>query len=190
MQAKRRAGTVFDGVKRALEWTVILVVVGVALVAVVIPRLTGATPYAVRTGSMKPGMPPGTLVVIRPVDARDIVVGSVVTFQPRQGDPTVVTHRIVGLGTDATGEPVFRTKGDANDVADPWTLHEGQVLGERWYSMPYLGYITMILDRQERQVGVLVVAGGLLLYSAVMLLGALRDRVRRPPDLPSAATHA
>src|SRR5690242_10101813 len=135
MHAKRRAETVLDGVKRALEWTLIAVVVGVALVAVVIPRVTGATPYAIRTGSMRPDMPPGTLVVVRPVQPADLDVGSVVTFQPRRGDPTVVTHRIVGQGIDAAGRPVFQTKGDANDVPDPWTIHSGQVLGERWYSM-------------------------------------------------------
>ncbi|MBZ5738492.1 signal peptidase I [Nocardioides mangrovi] len=190
MPGKRRAETVLDGVKRALEWTLIAVVVGGALVTVVVPRVAGATPYAVRTGSMRPDMPPGTLVVVRPVDPDDLRIGAVVTFQPRQDDPTVVTHRIIGQGVDVDGRPVFRTQGDANDAPDPWSIRGGQVLGERWYSVPYLGYVTMLLSSQQRQVAVFVVAGGLLLYSAIMLLGALWDRMRRPPDLPTGIRHA
>jgi signal peptidase len=179
-----------DGVRRALELMVVVVVVSAALVTVVIPRLAGATPYDVRTGSMRPGMPPGTLVVVRPVDPADLDVGSVVTFLPRPDDPTLVTHRIVGQGVDTLGRPVYLTRGDANDAPDPGSIRAGQIVGERWYSVPYLGHLTALLSSRQRAVGVYVVAGGLLLYSAVMMLGALRDRVRRPREASSGVAHA
>lgn len=190
MPAKRRAETVLDGVRRACEVMAVALAVGVALVAVVIPRLADATPYAVLTGSMRPDMPPGTLVVVRPVDPTDLEVGSVVTFQPRPDDSSVVTHRIVARGFDAAGRTVYQTKGDANDVVDPGGVRAEQILGERWYAVPYVGYLTDLLTGQQRRTAVVVVAGALLLYAAVMLLGALRDRVRRPEGTPPEISHA
>ena len=43
---------------------------------------------------------------------------------PRGAGPEgLVTHRIIKIGKDPkTGDRVFRTKGDANKVADPWTF--------------------------------------------------------------------
>ena len=65
-----RAVLTFVG--RTLAWLVILGAVAVLLVAVVVPRVAGATPYTVLTGSMAPAYPPGTLVVVRPVDPGDL----------------------------------------------------------------------------------------------------------------------
>ncbi len=63
------------------------------------PRLGGATPYTVLTSSMEPEYPPGTLVVVRPVPIEEIGIGDVITYQLESGEPTVVTHRVVGLST-------------------------------------------------------------------------------------------
>jgi signal peptidase len=183
--AKHVADNYLAGIRRAGEWVLLVVVVGAALAAVAVPRLAGATPYAVLTGSMQPTMPAGTLVVVRDVDAADIRTGDVITFNPRPNDPAVVTHRVVGVGFDGDGRPAFRTRGDANDAADPWTVREQQVVGERWYFVPFLGYVTDALTGRQRAAATLVVAGGLLLYALWMFAGALRDRamgerVRRP----------
>src|SRR5690348_1134464 len=88
-----------------------LVVLVLALV-VVIPRVGGGTAYTVLTGSMRPTMPPGTLVVVRPVKPEQIAVGDVVTYQIESGDPTVATHRVVAVGIDMKGEYRFTMKGD------------------------------------------------------------------------------
>ena len=158
---------------------VMLVAVAAVSLAVLVPRLAGATPYTVLTGSMSPTMPPGTLVVVRPVDPADIEIGSVITYQLKSGDPTVVTHRVVEQGFDGMGELVFRTQGDANDVADPQWVRPVQIGGERWYSVPYLGYVSNVLTGQERQLGVYLAAAGLLGYALLMFAGAVRDKGRR-----------
>ena len=105
---------------------------------------------------------------------------------PTENDPAVVTHRVVGVGFDAAGERTFRTQGDANDAPDPAPVHGYQVVGERWYFVPYLGYLTDLFTGQQRTVGILVVTGGLLLYALLMYAGALRDRVRRPREAARA----
>lgn len=160
-------------------WIVILGAGAAIAIAVVVPRLAGATPYAVLTGSMQPGLPPGSLVVVRPVDPSEIKVGSVITFQQESGSPVVVTHRVVAQGYDGHGEVVLRTKGDANNAPDrDWVLPV-QLKGERWYSIPYLGYVNGVLSGAQRQGLVYVGAGLLLGYALWMWIGAVRDRIQR-----------
>lgn len=164
---------------RCLVWLLALGAVAVILIAVIVPRVGGATPYTVLTGSMRPGMPPGTLVVVRPVAAKDIEIGTVITYQLTSGHPTVVTHRVVAQGFNAKGEPVFRTQGDANDVADEAWVRRVQIQGEKWYSVPYLGYVSNILTGRQRQMGIYGTAAGLLGYALLMFASSVKDNRRR-----------
>lgn len=166
---------------QVLAWLVILCVCVVLAIAVLIPRLSGATPYTVLTGSMRPDLPPGTLVVVKPVAPDDIRTGDVITYQLESGKAAVVTHRVVAVGATVKGEPSFRTRGDANDVPDADPVRPVQVKGRVWYSAPYLGHVNNILTGSQRQAAVYVVGGGLLLYAAYMFTGAIRDR-RRPVE--------
>jgi len=178
-------------VGRGLAWLVLLVAGGALLLVVVVPRLGGATPYGVATGSMRPAFDVGTLVVTRPVDVAEITTGQVVTYQLRSGDPTVVTHRVVGLGTTATGERTLVTRGDANDVADPQPVRAVQVRGVLWYAVPQLGRVMGLGTPDQRQLLTTGAAVVLLGYAAWLVAGEVRDRraARRPgpgQDAPSA----
>lgn len=163
---------------QVLAWLVILSVVVVLAVAVVIPRLGGATPYTILTGSMKPGLPPGTLVVVRPVPIEDIRVGDVVTYQLESGKSPVVTHRVVEVRQQLDGDTVLITRGDANEAVDRDPILPVQVRGRLWYSVPYVGRISNVLNDAQRQAAVYVVAGGLFLYAAWMFGSALLGRSR------------
>lgn len=164
---------------RVLAWMVILACAFVLLAAVLVPRLGGATPYTILTGSMQPGMPPGTLVVAKPVAPSDIAIGDVVTYQLESGKPTVVTHRVVAVRSDMSGDLEFQTQGDANNAPDEkWVMPE-QVRGEKWYSVPYLGRVNVLMSGHERQLLVYGAAAVLVMYAGAMFAGAGRDRVRR-----------
>lgn len=172
-------------------WLVILTALAAVALAVAIPRIAGGTPYTVLTGSMEPGLPPGTLVVVRPVEPEDIAVGDVITFQLESGKPTVATHRVVAVGTRLDGEQVFTTQGDANGAPDRNPVRMVQVQGRLWYSVPYLGHLNSALTGKQRQGAVLVVSTLLAGYAAFMFVGAVRDRFRRkgeplPDDEPLA----
>ncbi len=173
-----------------LAWLVLLAMGSALLVALIVPRLAGATPYVIETGSMAPGMPPGTLVVVKPVPMEDVAVGEVMTYQLRSGDPTVVTHRVIEQGLDLTGEPRWRTQGDANDAPDESWVRPVQVKGVRWYSVPYLGYLTSFVTEQQRSALTVLVAVGLLGYAALMFgraaFGRRKNRTQVPVE-PSAA---
>ena len=164
----------------AAAWLVVLGAVAALLAAVLVPRLAGATPYTVLTGSMQPDLPPGSLVVVRPVAAQDVGVGSVITYQLASGEATVVTHRVVAVRMGADGEPSYRTQGDANDVPDQGWVRPVQVRGELWYSVPHLGRLGVLVGTHQRELAVYVVSGTLLAYAAAMFVSAARARTRPP----------
>lgn len=173
-----------------LLWMVILGVTAAVAAAVLVPRLGGATPYTILTGSMSPTLPAGTLVVVKPVPVEQVGIGTVVTYQLESGKPVVVTHRVVATGVNADGETTLRTQGDANDVVDAAPVLPVQVKGRLWYAVPYLGHASMIFTGHQRNVAALTLAAALALYALVMFVGALRDRARRgltpPRETPPA----
>lgn len=159
-------------------WFVIIAAGAVIVLGVAVPRIVGGEALTVLSGSMRPGMPPGSLVVVRPVDPATLRIGDVITFQLRSGEPAVATHRITGIGTDTTGERIFTTRGDANDADDVKPVRVVQVRGERWYWLPYVGRVNSLLTGEQRAITRLVGAGLLGGYALVMFGGAVRDRRR------------
>lgn len=168
---------------QVVVWLVIVAVVVVLAAAVLVPRIAGATPYTVLTGSMRPSYPEGTLVVVKPVEFDEIGLGDVITYQLESGRATVVTHRVVGTANRFDGEQVLVTRGDANEDPDPERVREVQVQGELWYSIPYLGHVNNAITGSQRQTAVLVVSALLVGYAAYMFVGALRDRRRRRTEV-------
>ncbi len=78
-------------------------------------RISGLGTFIVTGGSMEPSIHKGSLVLVQPVSPSEIAIGDVITFQ--QYDQTT-THRVIGVSQGAAGI-VFKTRGDANVVADP-----------------------------------------------------------------------
>jgi signal peptidase len=184
--------TALHWVGRVVTWAVIFGGFAAIAVAVVIPRLAGATPYTILTGSMRPGLPPGTLVVVRPVNPADIRVGDVITYQVKSGDPTVATHRVVAQGVNtSTGQFIFQTKGDANNAPDPEWVRPVQIKGRLWYAVPWLGRVGLLFTGQQHQWLVYGVAAALFGYAAYMVVprdktGKRRRWHRTPAKGPAA----
>jgi signal peptidase len=149
---------------------------------IVIPALTGSTPMTILTSSMEPTYPPGTLIIVQPVSASEIHVGEPITYQLESGKPAVVTHRVVAISSSDAGK-TFTTKGDNNAVADPKPVMPVQVRGHVWYSVPYIGFLSIWVSGDNRSWIVPVVVVALFTYAGFMFAsginGALRRRRRR-----------
>ncbi|WP_267130311.1 hypothetical protein [Gordonia spumicola] len=104
-----------------------------------------------------------------------------ITFQPKSGDPSVTTHRIISIVYDASGTRRFITKGDANNSTDPVQLVEEQIRGRLIYSIPKLGYLNNVMSGNSRSIAVFLIAGALGLYALWMWIGSIRDR-KKPKD--------
>jgi signal peptidase len=168
--------TVLGWCRRLASWLVVGACLGALTAGLLVPRLSGATPYTVLTGSMSPTLPPGTLAVVRPVEPAEIATGSVITYQLESGRPEVVTHRVVGVRTDLSGEVSWQTRGDANGAPDAEWVRVEQVRGEVWYAVPWLGHVGRWLTTTQRDLVVQGVALLLLAYAAGMLVASTRRR--------------
>src|SRR5690625_6675678 len=92
----------------------------------------GGAGLTVLSGSMEPTYSAGDMVVAVPQETYRI--GDVVTFQPTSGDPTLITHRIVGDRAGSEGTEHI-TRGDANGADEPPIVAE-QVLVRGLYHAP------------------------------------------------------
>ena len=132
---------------------------------------TGA--YQVRTvltGSMRPTMPEGSVVMITPIPPAALRVQDVITYRIPVEDRRIVTHRIVEI-VETGAEPVVRTQGDANDTADLWVarLKGGQAWRVR-LSVPKVGYALAALRQPAaRRLTVLAAPALLALVSLVRI---------------------
>lgn len=97
------------------------------------PSLAGWTPYVITSGSMAPRIPLGAVVVAASPPEGRLDPGTVVVFSDRSG--RTVTHRVVEV--DAAGH--YRTKGDANPVADTTTVSPADVRGVGRILVPFVG---------------------------------------------------
>ncbi|OZD83697.1 S26 family signal peptidase [Rhodococcus sp. 05-339-2] len=165
-------------VSRIASYTLLAAMLFVLGVTVVIPKVTGSTPYTILTSSMKPTYPPGSLVVVKPADAAELGVGTPITYQIRSGEPEVVTHRIVATRQSGRGITTYVTRGDNNGSDDENPVQIGQIRGKVWYSVPYMGYVNNWLNGEQRKITVAVIVIGLFGYALVMFVGAGVDRYR------------
>ncbi|MFW6117098.1 MAG: signal peptidase I [Thermoproteota archaeon] len=97
--------------------------------------LLGDTRYEpVYTSSMKPVIPVGSLVVIKPVDPETLKTGDIICF--KISESTSVTHRVVNITQEG-----YITKGDANEDPDQWRVKKEDLIGKVICSIPYLGHL-------------------------------------------------
>jgi signal peptidase I len=131
----------------------------VAAMLVLVPSLLGWQRYAIVSGSMTGTYDRGSLVLDEVVPVADLESGDVITYLPPRGagPDHLITHRIASIRRDATGARVYRTKGDANPVADPWTFTLGQPTQARVRAgVPYVGYVLMALSRKDVRMWIVV----------------------------------
>ena len=156
-----------------------ILVVALGLAVIVVPAVTKSVPLTVLTGSMEPGLPPGTLLIVRHVDPADIHIDDVVTYQIRSGEPGVITHRVIAITTTTSGERSFTLQGDNNGAPDADQVREEQVQGRLWYSLPYLGWVNNAVGGDLRTTVIPVIAAACLLYAAWAVLSGLGDRRKK-----------
>ncbi|MBA4179113.1 MAG: signal peptidase I [Anaerolinea sp.] len=128
---------------------------GAAVLLFVATRFLGYEILTVQTGSMKPTLDPGDVVIIRPTSASDIKEQDIILFDSGK-DRVPVVHRVVAirrfvtnLNDAETGELVrtdtrveYITKGDAMLEADQAPAAAAAVHGKVWFTVPRIGRAT------------------------------------------------
>jgi signal peptidase I len=165
----------------ALTTAVLIVAAAAFLFLAIGPRVLGYQTSTMLTGSMSPLINPGDVVVAVPVPVESIAEGDIITYHIPVEDQRVETHRIIELTTNADGTTAVRTKGDANNGADPWTATlQGDTVYRHAFTIPHLG--TVIRTLREPAVR------NTLMYGAPALLvaGMLVNIWRKPKDEAAA----
>ena len=139
------------------------------------PALMGWERYVIVSGSMTGTYDKGSLVFDTTVPVASLRVGDVITYQPPAGGPKhLVTHRIAWIGRDRSGGRAFRTKGDANPIADPWRFTLDKPTQARVaFSVPYVGYALAALSIPK--VRMLLIGFPALLIGLSVALSLWRD---------------
>jgi signal peptidase I len=127
----------------------------------------------VLSGSMRPGIQPGDMEVLRAEPISAVRVGQILAIRPPKMDATI-THRVIAV-THKSGATFVRTKGDANDVADPWGSI--QLTGAKAWKVdavvPKLGYLSEWAKGRSLRLILLV---GMVGLTAVSLLARIWRR--------------
>jgi signal peptidase len=170
----RRAGRFASGAAIAFATVVALLVLA--------PAVIGWQRYAIVSGSMTGTYDKGSLVLDDVVPVAGLKVGDVITYLPPTGDH-LITHRIAWIGHDQSGARVFRTKGDANPVGDPWTfkLDRPEQAHVR-VGVPHAGYALMALGRRDVRMGLIAFPAVLI---AVFNLAGLWRRLGALEEAPA-----
>ena len=145
----------------------VAVVVAVALTVVVAaPGLFGAeSSYVVLSDSMSPAIESGDIVVVQDTAPGAVAEGDVITYRNPDSDassPPFVTHRVVNVRRTDDGDYRYRTKGDANEDPDPYTVPESAVIGTVWFAVPLVGHLVVFAQSTLGIVIFLIVPGILL----------------------------
>lgn len=133
--------------------TMMLAIAGL-LVASMLPIPGNIELKIVKSGSMEPTIPTGSLVIVKP--SANYGVGDVITFGADTKTEIPTTHRIIEFETDENGRSVYRTKGDANEDADANAVSRGEVIGKVVFHVPYVGFV---LDFARQPLGFALLIG-------------------------------
>jgi signal peptidase len=154
-----------------------LCAVSIALAGLMLlPGFFGYSRYVITSGSMTGTYDRGSIVFDKVVPVDQLAVGDVITYTPPPGSGPQgrITHRIVWIGSDQLGRRIFRTKGDANVSADPWTFSLDQPTQARVaFHVPYVGYVFAALS--IRDVRMLFIGLPALLVAVAALAGLRRE---------------
>ena len=129
---------------RASRLNVVLMIVLMAVLAVVSAGAAGYRLFTVQTGSMRPALPPGAIIVSRYVPATSLRPGDVATFVEPGG--ASVTHRVVSV-RGAGSALLVTTKGDANAVGETWRVPRSKRVARELFRVPSLsGWVVWAIE--------------------------------------------
>jgi signal peptidase len=160
------------------------VVLGMVLLGGVYGALTQSWRIVpVRSGSMTPTASKGSAVVAEPQRTADLRVGDIVLFHAPTAQHPLVVHRIHEI-VDRDGERLYRTKGDANRVPDPWLIRmRSETVWRVHHVVPVVGNVVDAADQPYVRFGGLALAVAAIATTATTLVTrrAARPRARRTP---------
>ena len=111
------------------------VMLSALLLITLVPVAFGWHSQVVVSGSMRPAIRPGDVIIVQPVPAYRLTAGQIVAVDNPAKPGTRLLHRLVRRNADGT----LVTRGDANDVDDSTPVPPESVVGLARLRVPYIG---------------------------------------------------
>jgi len=111
-----------------------------------VPSVGGYFPLVVLTDSMYPEITSGDLIICRTAEPEDIAVRDVIAFfDPAGNGSSVITHRVEEVVRE-NGSLAWKTKGDANNVADSALVPAENLVGIYRSRLAGVGNVVMFMQ--------------------------------------------
>ena len=130
------------------------------------PSIGGFTLLRITTGSMAPTYDVDTMILVQETDPSQIREGDVISFYSSDPmlDGAVNTHRVVRIEKE-DGQYVYITKGDGNNVEDPYDVKSEYLVGKVIWSSVVLGKISRLVSNPLIFIPVILVPLAVILLS-------------------------
>jgi len=138
-----------------------IVLVALLLIVSVLPITGNYKVMTVISGSMQPVIKMGSTVVVKPVS--DYKIGDIITFGPYSKTKAPTTHRIYDVKV-VDSQPVYITKGDANNAPDAREIRKSDIVGKVLFSVPYMGYAVEFAKKPIGFALIIIVPATVIIY--------------------------
>lgn len=146
---------------RNVLFNILAIVTAIAVVFIAVNLITGTKGYAVTSNSMSDSFNRGDVVFSKRVSFDDLNKGDVITVKVNNSG--YFTHRIVDIDAE---KRTVTTKGDANSSVDPMPTNAEMIVGRMVYSLPFLGYISILFNSSSHTTVLLII---LVLTAAALI---------------------
>jgi len=136
LRSRRQPGQARREKEGSLAGWIVTTVVAVALIWFAV-GLFPMQPTTIISGSMRPTLEVGDVVIVAKVSADTVKPGDIIQFREAEGVTTV--HRVVEI-QEIEGKKVFITQGDANREPDATPVLPANVVGKAVFSIPKVGW--------------------------------------------------
>lgn len=136
------------------------------------PEIFGYKFYVVLTGSMKPNIEPGDLIVTKDISVNEIECGDIITFKV-EGVDSVTTHRVKEIINSEEGIS-FITQGDANNITDKDPVIGEDIQGRVVKVVPDAGKAVDFMKNNLIIVLTVIIAIFILIIVITALIGGLK----------------
>ena len=148
--------------------------VSVVAASILVLVLLGLRPLVISSGSMRPALEVGDVVVTNWVPADHIRAGNIISFDDPDQNGLFLTHRVRNI-VDNGSTLRFETRGDANTTSEIWAVPRQTLLKRTAWKIPLVGGVASRFGSTPVRAGLL----GACAAMAAALLGVTARRARR-----------
>jgi signal peptidase len=157
-----------------------IVLIALLLVVSAFPITGNIKVLTVLSGSMQPEIKTGSVVIVRPV--QDYKINDIITFGPFSKTKPPTTHRIHDIKV-VNGQPIYITKGDANNAPDTREIQKKDVIGKVLFDVPYVGFAVDVARKPFGFALIIIVPAALIIFDeGKKIVGEIKKRKEEKHD--------